>query len=109
MVPAPDFDRLMSDDSFRAFVFSLISKQMLGVMQLVQEVAFHRLDRRLASLLAAQKTPLYLSHKEIADELGTVREMVTRVLNAFCDDNLIRLGRARIDILDRQALEDIGR
>jgi CRP/FNR family transcriptional regulator len=76
-------------------------------MQLVEEVAFQRLDRRLASLLLRRGRSSRVSHQELADELGTVREMITRVLKSFSDSGLIKLGRERIEILDESALKDI--
>lgn len=107
MMPSPEFDRLLGAGAFRIFVFSLISRRILELMQLVEEVAFHRLDRRLAALLVRRGTPVTASHQELADELGTVREMVTRLLNSFSDSGMIRLGRARIEILDESMLQDI--
>ena len=46
-----------------------------------------------------------VSHQELADELGTVREMITRLLKSFSDSGLIGLGRGRIEILDESALK----
>jgi CRP/FNR family transcriptional regulator len=76
-------------------------------MQLVEEVAFQRLDRRLASLLLRRGRYIKMSHQKLADELGTVREMITRVLKSFSDIGLITLGRERIEILDESALKGI--
>ncbi len=107
MLTAGDFNELLSSPLFREFIFSLISKRILGLMQLVEEVAFHNLDRRLASLLIRQGRHLRTSHQELADELGTVREMITRVLNHFSDAGWLELGRERIEILDESALRQI--
>ena len=104
MVPSGDFERLLAAKVFREFVFGLISKRILGLMQLVEEVAFQKLDRRLASLLLRRGVVMRVSHQGLADELGTVREMITRLLNSFADDGLIALGRERLEILDQPAL-----
>jgi CRP/FNR family transcriptional regulator len=109
MLPAPAFDRLLSNKTFREFIFSLFSQRILGLMQLVEEVAFHKLDRRLAGLLLRRGGKIKASHQELADELGTVREMVTRLLNSFADSGLLNLGRGRISLLDKKALEAIAR
>ncbi len=105
MVPAAAFDKLLATKEFREFVFSLISERILGLMQLVEEVSFHKLDKRLASLLLRRGSRLEVSHQELADELGTVREMVTRLLNGFSETGLIALGRGRIEIIDKSALK----
>lgn len=104
MMPDQVFDRLMAVSVFRRFVFSLISDRIAGLMQLVEEVAFHRLDRRLAAALLRKGGVIRTSHQELADELGTVREMVTRVLHGFADTGLVELGRGRISVIDREGL-----
>jgi len=105
MMPDLSFDLLMAEKVFRNYIFSMVSERVLGLMQLVEEVAFHRLDRRLAALLLTKGDTVHISHQELADELGTVREIVTRVLNHFSDAGMIDLGRGRIDILDDVGLK----
>ena len=107
MMPADDFENLLRSRVFRAFIFSLFSKRVLELMQLVEEVAFQKLDRRLASLLLRQGRYIEMSHQELADELGTVREMITRLLKSFSDTGLIIVGRERIEILDEPALKGV--
>jgi len=107
MMSASDFESLLSSRVFREFIFSLFSKRISELMQLVEEVAFQRLDIRLASLLLRRGRYIKMSHQELADELGTVREMITRVLKSFSDSGLIALGRERIEILDEPALQNI--
>jgi CRP/FNR family transcriptional regulator, anaerobic regulatory protein len=107
MMTAHDFENLLSSRVFREFIFSLFSKRISELMQLVEEVAFQKLDRRLASLLLRRGRDIKVSHQELADELGTVREMITRLLKSFSHTGLIRLGRERIEILDESALKDI--
>ena len=107
MMTSDDFENLLTSRVFREFIFSLFSKRILGLMQLVEEVAFQKLDRRLASILLRQGRYIKVSHQELADELGTVREMITRLLNSFSDTGVITQGRGRIEILDDSALKDI--
>lgn len=104
MMKAVDFENLMSSRPFREFIFSLFSKRILGLMQLVEEVAFHKLDKRLAALLLRRGRFIKVSHQELADELGTVREMITRLLNSFSDSGFIRLGRERIELVNDAAM-----
>jgi CRP/FNR family transcriptional regulator len=107
MVTANDFENLLGSRVFREFIFSLFSKRILELMHLVEEVAFEKLDRRLASLLLRRGKYIKMSHQELADELGTVREMITRLLKSFSDSGLISLGRERIEILNESALRNI--
>ena len=104
---AGDFENLLASRAFREFIFSLFSKRVLELMQLVEEVAFQKLDRRLASLLLKRGRQAKVSHQGLADELGTTREMVTRLLKSFSDSGWITLGRERIEVLDEAALRAV--
>ncbi len=108
-VPEPVFRGLVAgDESFRAYVFALFSARLGELMALVEAVAFHRLDQRLAALLLAHGRILHVTHQSIADELGTVREIVTRLLHHFADDGIVRLSRERIEIVDPARLREIA-
>ena len=71
---------------------------------LVDAVAFQRLDRRLAAALLGHGNELATTHQQLADTLGTVREMVTRLLRRFERDGWIALSRERVRIVDGAAL-----
>jgi CRP/FNR family transcriptional regulator len=108
-VPEPVFRRLVAhEDSFRTFVFSLFAARLGELMSLVEAVAFHRLDQRLAALLLGRGRVLQVTHQSIADELGSVREIVTRLLHHFADDGLVRLSRERIEIIDAPGLRRVA-
>jgi len=112
-IPQTLFLRLVDqDDSFRSFVFRSLSRRVLELMELVEEVAFNRLDQRLAKLLVSQSangisTPVEKTHQEIADELGSVREIVSRILGTFADNGLVQLERGRIRVLDADGLQRV--
>ena len=102
MLPAIRFESLMaSSASFRDFVFHLLADRLAELMQLVEEVAFQRLDQRLAKLLLGKSDPILLSHQALAEELGSVREIVSRLLKAFSEQGLVILGREQISVSDR--------
>lgn len=104
-LPRPLFLRLTEQQPpFRQAVFHLFAERLAGLMQLVEEVSFRRLDQRLAGLLAARAPLLLGSHQQLADELGSVREILSRLLKQFEDQGWLRLGRERIEILNPQAL-----
>ena len=73
-------------------------------MQLVSAVAFQKLDQRLAALLIAKPNPIHITHQALADELGSVREIVSRLLKSFADQGWVRLGREQIEIVDADSL-----
>ncbi len=103
-LPGKLFDEMLVEPAFREFVFSLFSERMAELMQLVEEVAFHKLDQRLAALLLGKGRLVHASHQQLADELGSVREMVSRLLKRFEDQGLVRLGREQVEVLDPAGL-----
>jgi CRP/FNR family transcriptional regulator len=100
---------ILESTPFRLFVFDFLSRRMAHLMALIDDVAFRRLDQRLASRLLDRPGPIALTHQELADELGTTREVVSRTLETFQESGLLRLGRKRIEILDRDALDRLHR
>lgn len=108
-VPLPLFELLLArHEPFRKHVFELFGARLADLMLLVEEVAFHRLDQRLAALLLARGPALLATHQAIADELGSVREMVSRLLGSFADRGLVRLGREQIDVIDTDGLRRLA-
>ncbi|HZP86019.1 MAG TPA: Crp/Fnr family transcriptional regulator [Burkholderiales bacterium] len=103
------FNRLIAEQPvFREFVFHLFTERMTDLMQVVEEVAFRRLDERLAALLLRLGSPVRATHQHLADELGSVREMVSRLLRGFEEQGWIALRREHIEILDADALKKLG-
>ncbi|MEX0960004.1 MAG: Crp/Fnr family transcriptional regulator [Burkholderiales bacterium] len=109
MLPPRLFNELMrDDDAFRRWVFALFSERLSGMMELVEAVAFQRLDRRIAAQLIASGPVVHTTQQKLADDLGTVREIIGRVLRNFEDRGLVELSRSQIRILDRPGLEAIA-
>jgi CRP/FNR family transcriptional regulator, anaerobic regulatory protein len=98
-------EMILESPAFRVFVFSSLSQRLGHLMALVDDVAFHRVDQRLASRLLLHEQSDATTHQMLADELGTSREVVSRIPETFQQSGMIRLGRKRIEILDRNALD----
>jgi CRP/FNR family transcriptional regulator len=107
LLPRDLFDQLLDQPAFRSFVFNLFSERIADLMQLVEEVAFRKLDQRLAGLLLGKGHTIHATHQQLADELGSVREMVSRLLKNFAEQGLVRLGREQVEILDPAGLRRI--
>jgi len=109
VLPKPVFDDLMSTHApFRQYVFALFAERLADMMALVEAVAFHKLDRRVAAALLGRGRVVSLTHQQLADELGSVREIVTRVLRNFADQGMIRSSRGAIEVLDAVALRRVA-
>lgn len=107
--PAAFQELLLGHEPFRSFVFGMYGERLAEVMELVEEVAFRRLDARLAQLLIRRGPVLEDTHQRLADELGSVREIVSRLLRSFEDRGWVRLERERITVLDPKSISEIAR
>ncbi|MDH5560244.1 MAG: Crp/Fnr family transcriptional regulator [Deltaproteobacteria bacterium] len=95
-------------EELRDFVFELLSNRLAIVLQTVDEVVFKRLDIRIAEFLlklAVDCGPLELTHKHIASELGTSREVVSRILKDFEREGIINISRGHIEIIKKEKLK----
>jgi CRP/FNR family transcriptional regulator len=112
MIPADTFrEWVRRYDLWRGFVFDLLSQRLSSVMAVVEEVAFQRMDKRVASFLLRRshsQNPICITHQEIAAELGSSREVISRLLEDFASRGQIQLGRGTIEILDYPSLENIA-
>lgn len=110
MVPAGIFrDWIRRHDIWRGYIFDLLSKRLAEIIATIEEVAFRRMDIRIAEhilrLAVANDKEIRTTHHDIAMELGTSREVVSRILKQFEYEKLISLGRGTISILDMKDLE----
>lgn len=110
IIPAAVFNQMMIDSRvFRTFVMANYGALISDLIVLLDEVAFHTLDARLAKLLLdAGSNSVARTHQQIADELGTAREVVSRQLKRFEQKHWISMGRGQVDIQDRAQLLKIA-
>lgn len=95
-------------ESWREYIFRLLSQRMSLVLSVVEEVAFQRLDHRLALyLLQSPSDTLEKTHQEIASDLSSSREVVSRLLKDFERKDWLELSRGRILLRDRAALAQV--
>jgi CRP/FNR family transcriptional regulator, anaerobic regulatory protein len=102
------FAQACEHEPFRRFVFGIFADRLADLMALAEAVAFQRLDQRLAATLLGRGQLIHATHQQLADELGTVREIVTRLLRRFERDGLVRCGREQIELLDAAALRTLA-
>ena len=111
-IPRMTFDELISTSAdFRRFVFTAFSVRITNLFKVIDEVAFQRLDIRLARKildLAGLATNLPMTHQQLASELGTAREVVSRQLHEFQRRGWIISGRGSFDVKDRKALKKLA-
>jgi len=112
MLPKPVFNRLSAEeDAFRNFVFNAYSRRLIDLLRVVDDVAFGRIDVRLAERLLSLGDGLKevrATHQDLASELGTAREVISRVLNDFQKRELIEQSRGLITLRNKAGLAAIA-
>jgi len=113
VLPKADFRELLaSSESFRDFVFRAFSARLASLLARIEEVAFERIERRLAQRIldaAGEDGAVAQTHRELAVELGTAREVVSRKLKEFERSGWIELYRGGLRLLRPEALRRIVR
>ena len=109
LVPSELFSRWVDEYAeWRRFVFRLYSKRLEMMITVVEEVAFHHVDARIAAYLVSaaggRATTVRGTHQMIASEVGTSREVVSRILRDFETSGLITTERGRIKVLEPGSL-----
>jgi CRP/FNR family transcriptional regulator len=112
VVPASVFNELLARSAkFRRFVFATYANRIADLLMLIEEVAFGRIDARLAHCLLSQKDELNHvkgTHQELSSELGTAREVISRQLKEFERRGWAKLGRGKIELTDIKALATLA-
>jgi CRP/FNR family transcriptional regulator len=99
-----------SYEIWRNYTFSLLAQRFSEIMAVLEEVAFRRLDIRIAKLIlklsANKQDDLKIKHQDIAMELGSSREVVSRILEQFAIENILVLKRGSIIVQDIDKLKN---
>ena len=108
-IPGPVFEAwLARSPAWRQFVFDAMARRVTSLVDTVDDVAFGRMDTRVSSLLLARlaggKSSIRLTHQDIADELGSSREVVSRILEDLQARSLVRLFRGGLEVLQPEML-----
>jgi CRP/FNR family transcriptional regulator len=94
--------------AWRSYLFSLISDRLSDVISVIEEIAFRRVDRRLADYLlqrlSSDDLSIKITHQAIASDLGTSREVVSRILKDFEHQGVITVSRGQLQITDLAGL-----
>ena len=110
--PGNVVDWFCEEPQWKHFVFRLLSNRLGNIISVVEEVAFKRIDVRLAEqfvrILGRGKTAIDKTHAELAADVGSSREVISRILRDFAARGLISTHRGRIEILDREALHRLA-
>ena len=111
----PDIFKKLMDESLPVsnFVNQVIAGRFSEVMWLMEQVLWKSFDKRLAAFLMEESNIeesdiIKITHEKIANHLGTAREVVTRMLRYFQNEQLIRLSRGTIEIIDHKRIQNLA-
>ncbi len=108
-VPYPLFQRLLDEaPAFRAAMFALFSRRLTRLMNLVEGVAFAPVEQRLAQALIERGPDVAATHQQLADAVGTAREVVSRQLRVWADAGLVVTQRGALRLLKPGILQAIA-
>lgn len=115
VIPPDVYKKIMEESAPLAnYTNEIMSSRFSDVMWLIEQVMWKSFDQRLADFLLEESiiedsTMLKITHEKISNHLGTAREVVTRMLRYFQNEDIIKLTRGAIDIIDIDALKEIQR
>jgi len=90
--------------TWQDFIIATYSKRFEEIMSILDNVVFHKMDERIIKYLKQKshtlsRVDLEVSHQEIADDLATSREVISRILKQLEKNGLIEMGRGKIKLL----------
>ncbi|KGJ05197.1 cyclic nucleotide-binding protein [Paracoccus halophilus] len=109
-IPRATFDEMMAlSAEFRGFVMRAWSRRVTDLLSLIDDIAFQRIDLRLAARLLAmvEGDTVRATHQQLATELGSAREVISRALSEFQRRGWIEQARGELRLIDRPALENL--
>ena len=113
-IPSDVYKRLLNESLVVAnYTNELMASRLSDIMQVMDQIVNKRMDSRIADFLLEESVleesaTLKLTHSQIANHLGSAREVASRILKLFESDGAIELGRGEIRILDADALKKIA-
>ncbi|MBI1492816.1 Crp/Fnr family transcriptional regulator [Halocynthiibacter styelae] len=111
-IPRTVFEELIStSETFRRFVFTAYSRRITDLFQVIEDIAFQRMDIRLAQRLlelSREGDVIKSTHQKMAAELGTAREVISRQLQEFQRREWVAQSRGTITLLDKTALGQLA-
>lgn len=109
MIPAAPFRNWVDKhSSLRDHIFHSLSGRLNDILETFDKVIFQRVDTRVAQFIINKcennGDTLSLTHEQLSQELGTGRVVVSRTLEGFAAENLIKLARGRITLINKAGL-----
>ena len=101
LIPSSIVKELMiKSPTYQEYIFSLFSIKFSALTTLIEDIKFKKLDTRILEFLKIKNEKIIsITHEELANDLGTSRVVISRVLKDLENKNLIKLHRKKIELL----------
>ena len=101
LIPSSIVKELMiKSPTYQEYIFSLFSIKFSALTTLIEDIKFKKLDTRILEFLKMKNEKIIsITHEELANDLGTSRVVISRVLKDLENKNLIKLHRKKIELL----------
>ncbi len=112
-IPAADLQMIMKENIvFENYLYKKTAERFNYVMWTMQNIMFKRVDQRIARYLWEKRNQqdtmvIKVTQEEIANEIGSAREVVTKTLKCMAGNNLIRTGHGKIEILNKEEIYNL--
>lgn len=113
VIPVGVYRKIMAESAAVAnYTNELMATRFSDVMWLMEQIMWKSLDKRLAAFLLEEISIenshiLKITHENIANHLGSHREVITRMLKYFQNENMVRISRGTVEITDTEKLEQL--
>ncbi|MCP4077125.1 MAG: Crp/Fnr family transcriptional regulator [Gammaproteobacteria bacterium] len=101
------------DQQWQQFIFGLLSHRLSSIISVVEEVAFKRIDVRLAEQFARELAKggaiIHKTHADLAADVGSSREVVSRILRDMAQRELLVSSRGSIEIINAKAVIELSK
>ena len=111
MIPSAVLHKVEEENSLVSlYIYKNATEKFSEVLWTIQQILFMKIDRRIAlalqeEMLRRKSSVLSITHEELAGQIGSVREVVTKTLKYLAEEGIVRLGRGKIEILDEERLK----
>lgn len=111
VIPKAEFQRYLNESSlFRALVFRSFSQRLAAMMARIDEISFSSLGSRIAHRLlelATDCNQIAITHEQLAHDIGSAREVISRKLVEMENEGLLERGRGKVTIRSRAGLQKL--
>ncbi|MBR1535482.1 MAG: Crp/Fnr family transcriptional regulator [Treponema sp.] len=113
VLPSPILHKVQEENPLVSlYIYKTATEKFSEVLWTIQQILFMKIDQRLATalhdeMIRQKSNVLSIRHEDLAKQIGSVREVVTKTLKYLSEEGIVSLGRGKIEVLDKKALSEL--